>query len=84
MKTKQLQNTKQKNKILTLRKPMTTILTDFNLIDANGYMQVATDLIPEHITNGTLITLTSPSAHTPKFATLYQRDQEWCYLRVQD
>lgn len=67
-----------------IKETLTTILADFNTIDKNGYMRVPAKLIPENITNGSLITLNNPSAHTPKFATLYQRDEQWCYLRVQD
>lgn len=63
---------------------MITILTDFNTIDRHGYTKVESSLIPDKFANGTLITLTSPSAHTPRFATLYDRDEQWCYLRVQD
>ena len=63
---------------------MITIQIDFNTIEKNGKLKLAKELIAKNVTEGTLIILSSPSAHTPKFATLYQTDEDFYYLRIQD
>lgn len=62
---------------------MITVLFDFNKIERKGYIKLEKHLIPEGTTYGTLITLTSPSSNVPRFATLYETDENWHYLRLQ-